>query len=146
MLSHSVFFFSPLFPPSPAANLRPINYPRQVRWRRLKAGWNANAEDYHHYSVIPHETAGSLRSMAGSLLSVSFMSFWGAAGRIAAIRANRPTCVLTHARAHTHTLSYPLLALAVKPALFVLRLLSLWQPHRIITGLRGFNWSCQNSN
>lgn len=27
--------------------------------------------------------------------------------------------------------------------LFVLRLLSLWQPHHIITGTRSFNWICQ---
>lgn len=47
--------------------------------RQLKAGWDANVEDYHHYSVIPHEMARSLQSMAGSLLSMSFMRFWGMA-------------------------------------------------------------------
>lgn len=35
------------------------------------------------------------------------------------------------------------LDLSVRLVLFVLRLLSLWQPHHIITGTRGFNWICQ---
>jgi len=41
----------------------------EVQLGSLKAGWDANVEDYHHYSVIPHEMVGSLQSMAGSLLS-----------------------------------------------------------------------------
>lgn len=32
-------------------------------------------KDYHHYSVTPHEMAGSLRAMAGSFLSMSFTRF-----------------------------------------------------------------------
>lgn len=54
----------------------------EVQLSSLKAGWDANVGDYHHYSVIPHEMAGSLQSMAGSLLSMSFMRFWGMAGKI----------------------------------------------------------------
>lgn len=73
------------------------------------------------------------------------------AGRTATIWENRPACMLTHTlllipppplQGSMIQLPTPL-DLSVRPVLFVLRLLSLWQPHHIITGTRGFNWICQ---
>lgn len=71
-------------------------------------------------------------------------------GRVATIWENRPACMLTYTllppplRLRDPASHPPApLDLSVKLVLFVLRLLSLWQPHHIITGTRGFNWICQ---
>ena len=78
-------------------------------------------EDYHHYSVIPHEMARSLQSMAGSLSPTSFMSFWGMEERLHRIEmcvCVRVWCVCVCLHG---SVIYPL-KLYVEPTLFVLSL------------------------